>query len=213
MAWLPDEATVDPRLLIDAPSLAAKKRGVEIFSGSCGLGLSSAAKWHAPALWPAAKNSFAKHVVIAAGSFCAGIDEPRPAPRSIYRVTRPRTRCAARCSPALDHSAGSKKFCARQHGYIVPRADGRIIAGSTLENVGFVRKQHQEGLRQIFDAAVALAPALAGAEIVEQLGRASSGLARSTADYRADGYSRFVDRHRALPERNPARAGDCKINL
>ena len=26
------------------------------------------------------------------------------------------------------------------HGYIVPRADGRIIAGSTLENVGFVKE-------------------------------------------------------------------------
>ena len=61
-----------------------------------------------------------------------------------------------------------QKVLRSHHGYIVPRADGRIIAGSTLENVGFVKETTQEGRRQIFDAAVALAPALAGAEIVER---------------------------------------------
>ena len=60
-----------------------------------------------------------------------------------------------------------QKVLRSNHGYIVPRADGRIIAGSTLENVGFVKETTQEGRRQIFEAAVALAPALAGAEIVE----------------------------------------------
>jgi glycine oxidase len=60
-----------------------------------------------------------------------------------------------------------KKVLRSEHGYIVPRADGRIIAGSTLENVGFVKENTKEGLRQIFDAAIALAPALAAAEIVE----------------------------------------------
>ena len=60
-----------------------------------------------------------------------------------------------------------KKVLRSEHGYIVPRADGRIIAGSTLENVGFVKDTTPEGLRKIFAAAVALAPALADAEIVE----------------------------------------------
>lgn len=166
VAWLPDEATVDPRQLIDGTLSGAKKRGVEILPGhavSTLLGSTSGCT----GVLAGGQKIFAKHVVIAAGSFCAGIDENSsgsPFGISRYAPTHPvRGQMLALRSPKVT----LQKVLRSNHGYIVPRADGRIIAGSTLENVGFVKETTQEGRRQIFEAAVALAPALAGAEIVE----------------------------------------------
>ena len=71
-----------------------------------------------------------------------------------------------------------KKVLRSDCGYLVPRRDGRIIAGSTLENAGFVKEVTPQGVRQILDAALELAPALADAKIVEEW----SGLRPATPD-------------------------------
>jgi glycine oxidase len=166
VAWLPNEATVDPRALIEATLGAATKRGVEILSGHAVSGLLGS-KSGCTGVLTGGQKIFAKHVVIAAGSFCAGIggnSSDSHIDLSRYAPTHPvRGQMLALRSPKVN----LQKVLRSDHGYIVPRADGRIIAGSTLENVGFVKETTQEGLRQIFEAAVALAPALAGAEIVE----------------------------------------------
>ena len=72
-----------------------------------------------------------------------------------------------------------KRVLRSEHGYIVPRTDGRIIAGSTLENAGFVKDTTATGLQSILDAAIALAPSLAGAEILETW----AGLRPGTPDH------------------------------
>jgi glycine oxidase len=54
-----------------------------------------------------------------------------------------------------------------EEGYLVPRLDGRIVAGSTLEDVGFQKQVTAGGIRKILNAAIELAPGLAGTEIVE----------------------------------------------
>jgi glycine oxidase len=56
----------------------------------------------------------------------------------------------------------------RSHrGYVVPRNNGSVVAGSTLENAGFEKHVTPAGLRQILDAAVELAPVLSEAAILE----------------------------------------------
>jgi glycine oxidase len=166
IAWLPNEATVDPRLLIDATLSAAKKRGVEIIPGRAVTALLGNERACTGVL-AGGQKIFAKHVVIAAGSFCARIDASSLGSQidiSRYAPTRP-----VRGQMLALRSSGVrlKNVLRSDHGYVVPRADGRIIAGSTLENVGFNKETTQEGLRKILDAAIALAPALAGADIVE----------------------------------------------
>jgi glycine oxidase len=52
-------------------------------------------------------------------------------------------------------------------GYLVPRGNGWIVAGSTLEDAGFDKHTTTEGLQQIRRAAIELVPDLADAEIVE----------------------------------------------
>jgi glycine oxidase len=49
----------------------------------------------------------------------------------------------------------------------VPRRDGRIVAGSTLEDAGFDKHVTPSGIRKILDTALELVPGLADAEIIE----------------------------------------------
>jgi glycine oxidase len=53
------------------------------------------------------------------------------------------------------------------HGYAVPRADGRILLGSTMEEVGFEKAVTAGGLRHVLEVGIGLAPAIAQAPVVE----------------------------------------------
>jgi glycine oxidase len=49
--------------------------------------------------------------------------------------------------------------------YLVPRADGRILIGSTEERVGFVKQNTVDGVQSLLQFAKSVVPALASAEI------------------------------------------------
>jgi glycine oxidase len=51
--------------------------------------------------------------------------------------------------------------------YLVPRNDGRILAGATVEYVGFDKALTAGGLERVLDAAIELAPQLAEARVEE----------------------------------------------
>jgi glycine oxidase len=52
-------------------------------------------------------------------------------------------------------------------GYLVGRADGRVLAGSTMELVGYEKHVTAGGLRHVLDVAIRLAPALADAPLTD----------------------------------------------
>jgi glycine oxidase len=56
----------------------------------------------------------------------------------------------------------------RRGHYLVPRADGHILAGSTLEEVGFDKSTTAQARVELLDFAYSLLPALRRAEIVTQ---------------------------------------------
>lgn len=64
------------------------------------------------------------------------------------------------------------------HGYLVPRGDGRMLAGSTVERAGFDKSVTAGGVRAILDMALAVAPALADVRIAD----AWAGLRPGTPD-------------------------------
>jgi glycine oxidase len=178
VAWLPGEATIDPRLLIDAALLAAKNRGVEILT-DCGVSSILTAADRCTGVMVDGRAISADHIIIAAGSFCSGFAEdvsPASVRLSRYAPTLP---VRGQLMALRSNKVKLNKVLRSEQGYIVPRPDGRIIAGSTLENVGFTKVTTPEGLRGIFQAAVALAPALADAEIVETW----AGLRPDTPDH------------------------------
>jgi glycine oxidase len=51
--------------------------------------------------------------------------------------------------------------------YVVPRNDGRVVIGATVEYVGFHKAVTAGGIRGLLDAAIEMVPALADCEIVE----------------------------------------------
>jgi glycine oxidase len=62
--------------------------------------------------------------------------------------------------------------------YLIPRACGRVLVGSTLEHVGFDRRTTVEGTAALLRAALALAPGLARG----RLARAWAGLRPGSPD-------------------------------
>src|SRR5262249_60524662 len=52
-------------------------------------------------------------------------------------------------------------------GYLVGRPDGTVLAGSTMEAVGFDKRGTAGGLRHVLDVAIRLAPSLAEAPVTD----------------------------------------------
>ena len=53
-------------------------------------------------------------------------------------------------------------------GYLVPRADGRVLVGATSDDVGFDRSMTDDGIESLRVAAHKMAPALASLAIVDK---------------------------------------------
>jgi glycine oxidase len=52
-------------------------------------------------------------------------------------------------------------------GYLVPRLDGRILAGSTTEQAGYTKEVTADGAHEVLSHALEIAPAVASLEIVD----------------------------------------------
>ncbi len=157
-ALLPYEASVDNRLLTDAVLAAAGRAGVEVRAGLAVTSLAREAS-RCSGVTAGGEKFAAKHVVLAAGCYSGGIEG-----MSRYAPTRP-----VRGQMVALRPSRIELHCVLRspRGYVVPRSDGRVIAGSTLENVGFEKRLTPAGLAQILSAALELAPGLADAEVVE----------------------------------------------
>jgi len=171
-AWNPDEARVDPRQLTSAILVAAQELGAHIRHDAPVAKLLLAANRCAGLALASGEEIPASFVVLAAGSFSAGIlgaAAPRLAPT---RPVRGQMLALRTKGQPLRHVLRSDR------AYLVPRKDGRIIAGSTLEDAGFEKCVTPAGVQSILSAVVEMAPELALAEILETW----SGLRPGTPD-------------------------------
>jgi glycine oxidase len=154
----PEEGSVDNRLLTVAILEAAQRSGAEVFSGN-----------GAKAIWREGNRCAglvlqnerveAKWTVIAAGCFSAMIEGIAP-----YAPVRPaKGQMAALRADDLkmERVLWSEKI------YLVPRNDGRILAGATIEYAGFDKRTTAGGIEKILSAAIDLAPGLANAHVEE----------------------------------------------
>ncbi|HXQ25207.1 MAG TPA: glycine oxidase ThiO [Candidatus Acidoferrales bacterium] len=161
-AWLPEEGTVEPRALMDAVLTAARRRGVEIRSDCPVTGLLREHD-HCTGVVAGSEKIVAAHVVVAAGCFCGEIARDGDL-LTRYAPTRP---VRGQMLALRAESVSLQRVLRAGRGYLVPRRDGRIVVGSTLENAGFEKRVTAGGVRQMLDAALEMLPGLAGAELVE----------------------------------------------
>ena len=161
--WLSEEGTVEPRRVIAALLTAARNRGVEIRS-DCGITEILREGDRCTGVIAAGEKISAAHVVLAAGCFSEQI--ARADSHGPFAPTRPVRGQMIALRPA-NGAAGLRRVVRSERGYLVPRRDGRIVAGSTTEEAGFEKHVTAGGLRKIVDGVVELCPELAGGQIVE----------------------------------------------
>ena len=61
-----------------------------------------------------------------------------------------------------------KRIVLSEGHYVIPRKDGRILAGSTLEQVGFDKTVSAQAQQELFESAIALVPSLAELSVERQ---------------------------------------------
>jgi glycine oxidase len=172
--WLPDDAQVDPPRLLRALQIAAAAAGVVYRSGTQARRIlidpsPPRADEHEPregqptgvargVLLEDGSEVRAGSVVLAAGSWSTLVDgaplDPgavRPARGQIVELTLR--------APVLD------RVVFGPGAYLVPRLDGRVLVGSTLELVGYHKDVTARGVRDLLTAATSLVPALDDASV------------------------------------------------
>src|ERR1700687_3673529 len=154
----PEEGSIDNRALTAAILEAAQRSGAEVFSGN-----------GAKAIWREGNRCTglvlqnerveAKWTVIAAGCFSAMIEGI--APYSPVRPAKGQMVALRADDLKMERVLWSDKI------YLVPRNDGRILAGATIEYAGFDKRTTAGGVEKILSAAIDLVPGLANARIEE----------------------------------------------
>ena len=166
----PDEASIDNRLLTAAVFEAAKRSGAEICPGSCVKTI-----WregaHCRGLLLEKEKVEAQWTVIAAGCFSGTIEGV-----SAYAPVKP---AKGQMIALRADNLNIERVLWSERVYLVPRDDGRILAGATVEYVGFDKRVTAGGIGKILAAALELAPGLTDARIEETW----AGLRPDSADH------------------------------
>lgn len=153
-----DEGSVDNRALTQATLEAARRKKVAIFAGNGATGIWKEGN-RCKGLLLSNGRVEAKWTIIAAGCFSARIEGAAPyAP-----VVPAKGQMVALRSEAMK----IQRVLWSENVYLVPRNDGRILAGSTVERIGYDRDVTAGGMKKIINAAIELIPALEKARMEE----------------------------------------------
>jgi glycine oxidase len=152
------EASLDPRALGRALSIAAHRAGAAFLTGQVLEILHEGGR--AAGVLHEAGRIDADAVVLAAGSWSLLV-KGHGLPAGAVRPVRGQIAVVDTRPPLLSRVIFSGR------GYVVPRADGRILCGSTMEDAGFEKAVTAGGLRRVLDIALEIAPGLERAPVLE----------------------------------------------
>ncbi|MCU1287279.1 MAG: Glycine oxidase [Acidobacteriales bacterium] len=159
-AYLLEEDSVEPRDLMAAALEAAKHRGVDIVRGSPVAELLIDGTRVAGVV-TARKQYSAPVVVNCAGAWAADVPgftiPSRPVKGQLFSVVFP-------------HEPGRqllRHVVRAESVYIVPRSNGRILIGATVEEAGFDKRVQPDTIQRMHQAAANIVPQLGEARIHE----------------------------------------------
>jgi len=156
-AFYLEERSVDPRGLTAAALQAAKRRGVDISSGDevMAVNLSDGRVSGVTTT----KTSFLAPKVVN----CAGAWSGQIAPHAFpTRPVKGQMLCLASPSRSL-----LKHVIRSPEVYLIPRSDGRILVGTTVEEAGFDKRTDVATIQRLHRAAIDMIPELRNAKILE----------------------------------------------
>jgi glycine oxidase len=157
-----DDGRVDSRLLGVALRDAARTAGVTLVSGSVhALHVAGRPARVAGVRLDDGSMLVSGAVVIAAGAWSAGIGG-LPGPLPVHPVRGQMVALAMPRPPA-----GIDRMVETAGCYLVPRKDGRVLVGATVEEAGFAPGPTLAGVAALAEAAVDAVPGLADAPLLE----------------------------------------------
>lgn len=156
-AFLLKERSVCPRALTDAALKSAKHRSVDVSSGTTVVSV-DLSEGRTVGVTTDKTSYRAGKVVNCAGAW-AGQIAPYPIPT---RPVKGQMICFAMPTrELLRHVVRSPEI------YLIPRSDGRLLAGATVEEAGFDKRTVPETILGLRRAALAMLPALGNARVLE----------------------------------------------
>jgi glycine oxidase len=147
--WWP-EWSVDPRRLMACLSVACRARGVAVKTDVT-VAEVVAERRRAVGVRTSTSELRADSVVNCAGAWASEITcgvEPSPSP----------TRPVKGQMLALDGGGGLRHVVRAPEVYLIPRSDGTVVVGATVEEAGFNKGAEPDATERLRAAAVALAP-------------------------------------------------------
>jgi glycine oxidase len=159
--WLPQEGQLDSQRLAEALSDAIGRTDIRLIAGNPAAEILSRSGRVTGVAMADGRTLEAERVVLAAGAWSGTIGGlPRALP--VRPVRGQLARFPAR-------ALALKRLVASHAGrYLVPRADDTVLAGSTMEDVGFDRSITDDGLRTVHESVSQLVPGLADLRPIER---------------------------------------------
>ena len=154
----PDEASVDNRALTAAVLEAARRSGVEIFAGEGITGVRREGN-RCVGFSSASEEIGAQTSIVASGSFSSAIGGVSP-----FAPVKP---AKGQMVALRSDKVKLERVVWSEHVYLVPRDDGRILAGATVEYLGFDKTPTAGGIAKLLTAAIETVPGLADARVEE----------------------------------------------
>ena len=170
----PGEGSVDPRALVAALLAALEAEGVEVLTGTGAKAALREGERIAGVRTEQGDELRAASVVLAAGAWSGQAEWlPEPARPPVRPVKGQVLELRSR-----DGGAPCRRIVASERVYLVPRPDGRLIVGATVEEQGFDTAVTAGGVHELLREAYRLLPEVAEMELVE----AAAGLRPGTPD-------------------------------
>ena len=149
----PDDWQVENRRLIEALRKYCVDHGIELLE-EIEVGELLVENGKVAGVDSSAGRLFAGNTILAAGAWTSLVNVNGIAIPFQVKPIRGQMLCYKAESIRLRHVIYSS------NGYLVPRADGRILAGSTVEDVGFQKDVTDAGIAQLRSVAAEIAPSL-----------------------------------------------------
>jgi thiazole synthase len=156
--WYPEDAQVDNRALAQVLLTAAKSLNVELKEGIAVEGIQQQQR-QVVGVQTSAGILRAEHYVLAAGAWSNALF-PLPVRPIKGQMLSVRV-------PEFVPDLPLRRVLFGEEIYIVPRRDGRIIVGATIENVGFTPHNTPAGIQTLLQRAIRLFPQIQNYPIQE----------------------------------------------
>lgn len=159
--WFPEEGQLDSQELAVALGAALARTDIRLIRGKSVAEVLSRNGSVTGVAMADGRTLDAERVVLAAGAWSGTL---RGLPRVLpVRPVRGQMLRFPAATLALEHIVAS-----HAGRYLVPKADRTVLAGSTMEDVGFDQSISEDGLRLIHEGVSQLMPALAGLKALER---------------------------------------------